>query len=137
MDEIHACDLIDFSKEPILYNRIKYNYMLVIIDCYTKYCWCYMIKQKTPEEIITCYDQLFKEAKPIYIWFDNERAIDSKKFGNYLEKENVKLYHTYSDKKVSIAERMIRTLKDKCEKIKTEYEIKKILFIFMKYYLKY
>jgi len=95
-DEIFASDLIDFSKDPIIYRKAKYNYILVVIDCYTKYCWCYMIRHKTSDELINCYEQLFKIAKPEYIWFDMEKAVDSKKFKEFLEKNNVKLYHTYS-----------------------------------------
>ena len=34
-----------------------------------------------------------------------------------------KLYHTYSEIKVSVAERVIRTLKTKCERIKTQYSL--------------
>ena len=117
LDEIWACDLMDFSKDPIYYNKsvIRYNYVLVIIDCFTKYCWCFMIKQKNPEEIINCYESLFKTVKPEYLWWDIEKAVDSKKFNDVLKAQEVKLYHTYSEPKVSIAERMIRTLKEKCE----------------------
>ena len=50
-----------------------------------------------------------------------EKAVDSKKFCDFLKEQNVKLYHTYSGPKVSIAERMIRTLKEKCERIKTQH----------------
>ena len=49
-----------------------------------------------------------------------EKAVDSKKFGEFLKDREVKLYHTYSEPTVSIAERMIRTLKEKCERIKTQ-----------------
>ena len=80
-----------------------------------------MIKQKTPEEIINCYESLFKTVKPEYLWWDMKKAVDSKKLSIFLKEQNVKLYHTYSGLKVSIAKRMIRTLKEKCERIKTKY----------------
>jgi hypothetical protein len=38
------------------------------------------------------------------------------------DSEGVKMYHTYSEKKATIVERMIRTLKEKCERIKTQCE---------------
>ena len=44
-------------------------------------------------------------------------------FSDFLKNQGVKLYHTYSEPKVAIAERMIRTLKEKCEKVKTQYEL--------------
>ena len=52
-----------------------------------------------------------------------EKSIDSKKFKEFLDNQGVKLYHTYNETKVSIAERMIRTLKTKCELIKTQYQL--------------
>ena len=121
LDEIWACDLMDFSKDPIYYKRFRYNYVLVIIDCFSKFCWCFIIKHKTPEKIINCYESLFETVKPEYLWWDMEKAVDSKKFSNFIKEQNVKLYHTYSEPKVSIAERMIRTLKENCERIKTQY----------------
>ena len=121
LDEIWACDLMDFSKDPIYYKRFRYNYVLVIVECFSKFCSCFMIKQKTPEKIINCYESLFKTVKPKYLWWDMEKAVDSKKFSDVLIEQNVKLYRTYSEPKVSIAERMIRTLKEKCDKVKTQY----------------
>lgn len=124
IDEIWACNLMDFSKDKIKYKHTVYNYMLVVVDCFSKFCWCFMIKRKTPEELITCYEQIFNEVGcPTYIWFDMEKAVDSNKFIEFLTKHDVKLYHTYSETKVSIAERMIRTLKERCERIKTQCEL--------------
>ena len=51
------------------------------------------------------------------MWWDMEKAIDSKKFSDFLKDQEVKLYHTFSETKVSISERMIRTLKEICKKI--------------------
>ena len=42
---------------------------------------------------------------------------------DFLKDQGIKLYHTYSETKVSIAERMIRTLKEKCEKVKKQYTL--------------
>ena len=52
-----------------------------------------------------------------------DKAVDSKKFSDFLKDQGLKLYHTYLEFKVSIAERMIRTLKEKCEKVKTQYAL--------------
>ena len=38
LDEIWACDLMEFLKDPIYHKRMRYNYMLVIIDCFSKFC---------------------------------------------------------------------------------------------------
>ena len=57
------------------------------------------------------------------MWWDMEKAVDSKKFSDFLKDQGIKLYNTYSEPKVSIAEQMIRTLKEKCEKVKTQYAL--------------
>ena len=52
-----------------------------------------------------------------------ENAVDSKTFSDFFKDKGIKVYHTYSELKVSIAERMIRTLKEKFEKVKTQYTL--------------
>ena len=99
--------------------------MLVIIDCFSKFCWCFMIKQKNPGQLINCYEQLFNDVKPEYMWQDIKKSVASKTFSNFLKDQGVEIYHTYSEPKVSIAEQMIRTLKEKCEKVKTQYELER------------
>ena len=89
--------------------------MLVIIDCFSKFCWCFMVKQKTWKQLINCYEQLFNNqdhghaspVKPEYMLWDWDKAVYSKKFSDFLKDQNVKLYHTYLEPKVSIAKRMI------------------------------
>ena len=115
---------MDFSKDPIYYKQIRYNYMLVIIDCFSKYCWCFMFKQKFPEQLINCYEQLFNVFKLDNMWWDIKQPVDSNKFSNLLKEQYIKLYHLYSDPKVSIAERMIRTFKEQCETVKRQYALK-------------
>jgi hypothetical protein len=131
IDEIHAGDLMDFSKQPIYYKKRKYMYILVNVDVFSKFCWCTVIPNKNVEQLIDAYKHIWAEStefdqrsrKPKYLWFDMERAVDSSKFNEFLDSKGVKLYHTYSEVKVSVAERMIRTLKEKCEKVKTEQEL--------------
>jgi transposase InsO family protein len=123
IDEIHAGDLMDFSKAALYYKRKRYTYVLVNVDVFSKFCWCFVIPNKSVGELKWAYEQIWKERKPTKVWFDRERAIDSHEFEEFLAKNNVELYHTYSEIKCSVAERMIRTLKEKCEKIKTEYDL--------------
>jgi len=50
---------------------------------------------------------------PDYLWFDRESGVRSKYFNNFLNKNNIKLYHTENEGKAVVAERLIRTLKNK------------------------
>ena len=47
--------------------------------------------------MINCYENSFKSIKPVYLWWDMEKAVDSKKLNGFLNNQNVKLYHTYSE----------------------------------------
>ena len=90
---------MDFSKDQIYYRRVKYNYVLVIIDCFSKLCWCFIIKQKNQEQFINCYEQLFKTVKTEYMWWDMEKAVDSKKFSKFVKDHGVKLDYTFLETK--------------------------------------
>ncbi len=37
-----------------------FNYLLTVIDCFSKYAWAIPIKNKTAEEIIKPFDDIFK-----------------------------------------------------------------------------
>lgn len=47
IDKIYGEDLIDFSKSPIYYNKKRYTYILVIVDVFSKYCWVFVIANKS------------------------------------------------------------------------------------------
>ena len=59
IDDQFQADLVEmreFSKE-----NDGYNYLLTVIDCFSKYAWAIPIKNKTAEEIIKSFDCIFKE----------------------------------------------------------------------------
>jgi len=124
IDEIHSGDLMDYSHAPISGpNNKKYRYILVNIDVFSKYAWTFFIPTKEANNLIDCYNTIFETRKPKFLWWDQERAIFGEKFKKFLDNESVALYHTYSELKAVCAERLIRTLKLKCERIKTEYQL--------------
>ena len=42
----------------------NFNYILTVIDCFSKYAWCIPLKDKTGKEIINTFIGLFKNRKP-------------------------------------------------------------------------
>lgn len=62
------------------------------------------------------------------LWWDREQAVNSNLYNSFLDKIEIKLYQMYSEIKVSIAERVIRTVKTYFEKIKTQYLLKNLEF---------
>ena len=82
IDEIHSCDLVDMVK----YSRVNrgYKYIYTNIDIFSKYAWPFPLKTKTIKEIKSCFQKIFKEWKPAYIWSDQESAFFSKEMLYFL-----------------------------------------------------
>ena len=75
IDEIHSCDLVDMVK----YSRMNkgYRYIFTNIDIFSKYAWSFPIKSKKISEIKPCFQKIFKERKPRFIWSDKESSFFS------------------------------------------------------------
>ena len=108
IDEIHSCDLVDMSK----YYRINkgHKYIFTNIDIFSKYSWAFPLKTKTIKEIKYCFQKIFKERKPKFIWSDQESAFFSKEMLKFFEDNNVKIYHTTLNLKAVVIERFNRSL---------------------------
>ena len=110
IDEIYSCDLVDMQK----YSRMNkgYKYIFTNIDIFSKYAFAFPIKSKTIKDIKPCFQKIFKERKPKYIWSDQESSFFSKEMLKFFENNNVKIYHTYSNLKAVVIERFNRSLRE-------------------------
>ena len=110
IDEIHSCDLVDMQK----YSRVNkgYKYIFTNIDIFSKYAYAFPLKTKTIKEIKFCFQKIFKERKPSYIWSHQESAFFGKEMLNFFKDNNVKIYHTNSQLKAVIIERFNRSLRE-------------------------
>ena len=110
IDEIHSCDLVDRIK----YSRVNrgYKYIFTNTDIFSKYTWAFPIKSKKIQDIKPCFQKIFKQRKPKYIWSDQEPAFFSKEMLKFFEDNNIKVYHTYSNLKAVIIERFNRSLRE-------------------------
>ena len=110
IDEIYSCDLVDMVK----YSRMnkRYKYIFTNIDIFSKYAYAFPIKSKTIKEIKSCFQKIFKERKPSYIWSYQELAFLSKEMLKFLEDHNIKIYYTHSNLKAVIIERFNRSLRE-------------------------
>ena len=66
IDEIHSCDLVDMAK----YSKVNrgHKYIFTNIDIFSKYAWSFPLKTKTIKEIKSCFQKIFKDRKPKFIW---------------------------------------------------------------------
>ena len=110
IDEIHSCDLVDMQK----YSRMNkgYKYIFTNIDIFSKYAWSFPIKSKKISDIKPCFQKIFKERKPKFIWSDKESSFFSKEMLKFFEDNNVKIYYTNSNLKAVVIERFNRSLRE-------------------------
>ena len=110
IDEIHSCDLVDMVK----YSRMNkgFKYIFTNIDVFSNYAWSFPIKSKTIKEIKPCFEKIFKERKPKFIWSDKESSFFSIEMLKFLEDHNIKIYYTNSNLKAVIIERFNRFLRE-------------------------
>ena len=97
----------------------NYKYTLTVIDFFSKYSWCYPLKNKNSNEIINSFKYIFKKfkRKPNFIQSDEGSEFTNKLVQKFFNDNNIKWYHTYNrDIKCSICERYNRTILNKIYK---------------------
>ena len=117
IDHIWGIDLITMIKYSKQNNN--YKYILTVIDFFSKHSWCYPLKNKTSNEIINSFKDIFKKSKrkPKMIQSDEGSEFTNKQVQKFFNDNNIKWYHTYNrDIKCSICERFNRTILNKIYK---------------------
>jgi hypothetical protein len=113
IDDLWQMDLADVKN----FSRVNrgYKYILVVIDCFSKYLWTLPVKNKTATEIRNAFNKIITTSnrKPSHIQSDDGLEFFNKHFSDLMKKNNINHYSTFTAMKASIAERVIRTLKDK------------------------
>ena len=96
----------------------KYNkgvkYLLCAIDLFSKYAWVIPLKDKKGTSIVNAFQKMIsKERKPNKIWVDQGIEFHKQSFKDFLKINNIEMYSTFIEGKSVVAERFIRTLKNK------------------------
>ena len=104
----YQLDIFFTSSEDIEATQ-KFRAGLVMIDVLSKYAVVVPIKSKTPPDVIagTMEGPQKMKTKPKIIFTDDERAIASADFKEYIEAEGIELYRTRGHP--AFAERFIRS----------------------------
>ena len=90
------------------------KYLLCAIDLFSKYAWVIPIKDKKGTSIVNAFKKIIsKERKPNKIWVDQCSEFYNQSFKDFLKINNIEMYSTYNEGKSVVAERFIRTLKNK------------------------
>ena len=94
------------------------RFLLCIIDIFSKYAWVVPLKDKKGVSIVTAFQYILKQSnrKSNKIWADNGSEFYNTSFKKWLQGNDIVMYSTHNEGKSVVAERFIRTLKNKIYK---------------------
>ena len=112
INEQFEADLVDMATYAR--NNSGYNYILAVIDCFSKKAFVRPVKTKKAEEIRKAFESIFEEAKPLRLRTDRGLEFLNTVLKTYLKKINVDHFTSNDDHiKCAIVERFNRTLKSR------------------------
>ena len=94
------------------------KYLLYAIDLYSKYAFVIPLKDEKGISIVNTFNKIIKQSgrKPNKIWVDQGGEFYNNIFKKWLPDNDIIMYITYNEGKSVVAERFIRTLKNKLYK---------------------
>ena len=115
-DNVWGIDLADMQSLSRKNNGIKY--LLCAIDLYSKYAFVIPLKDKKGISIVNAFNKIIKQSnrKPNKIWVEQGGEFYNNVFEKWLSDNDINMYSTYNESKSVVAERFIRTLKNKLYK---------------------
>ena len=105
--------------------RGRYNkgirFLLYVIDIFSKYAWVVPLKIKKGVSLVATFQIILKQSnrKPNKMWVDKGSEFYNNSFKKWLQDNDVVTYSIHTERKFVVAERFIRTLKNKIYKYMT------------------
>ena len=86
---------------------------------FSKYAWFVPLKDKIRISIVNAFEKLLDSfnRKPSKIWVNQGGEFYNMLFKRFLKINSIEIYSTYNERKPVVAERFIRTLKNKIFKL--------------------
>ena len=115
-DNIWAADLTDMQLIS-KFNK-GFRFLLCVTDIYSKYSWIVPLKDKKGVSIVNAFQSILKKSnrKPNKIWVDKGGEFFNRSIKSWLEKNDIEMYLTHNEGKSVVAERFMRTIKNKIYK---------------------
>ena len=112
-DNIWGVDLADMQSLSKKNKAIKY--LLCVKDLFSKCAFLVSLKDKKRISIVNAFNKIIKQSnrKPNKIWVDQGGEFYNRVFKKWLSDNDIIMYSTYNEGKSVVAERFIRTLKNK------------------------
>ena len=117
VDEMWSIDLADMVDYKVSNNN-GYRYIFIVIDNFSKYLWAIPLKNKYSQTITNEFSNFLttSKRKPLKIESDRGTEFYNSIFQNFLRLKNIHHYSGFTDKGPSIAERVIRTVRNLLKK---------------------
>ena len=99
-------------------NNKGIKYILCAIDLYSKYAFVIPLNDKKGISIVNAFNKIIKKSgkKTNKIWVDQGGEFYNNVFKKWFSDNDIIMYSTYNEGKSVVAERFIRTLKNKLYK---------------------
>ena len=112
-DNVLGTDLADMQLIS-KFNK-EFLFLLCVIDIFSKYAWFVPLKDKKGISIVNAFQDILKQSnrKPNKIWVDKSSEFYNSSFKKWLQDNDIAMYSTHNDGKSVVAERFIKTLKNK------------------------
>ena len=96
----------------------RLRFLLCVIDIFSKHVWVIPLKDKKGVTITYASQKNLDKSdrKPNKIWVDKGSEFYHNYFKKWLKDNGIEMYSTYNEGKSVVAERFIRTLKNKIYK---------------------
>lgn len=119
IDQQWQADLVEYI--PYADENDNYRYILVVIDCFSKFAWCVPLKNKKAKETLDAFKSIVEGSKRKCERLQTDQGLEfcNKKLQTYCKSQKIEHFYTQSKLKAVIAERFNRTLKTKIAKIMT------------------
>ena len=89
-----------------------YKYLLTVIDVFSKYGRIVPLKTNTGKVVAQVFRKLFLNGSPSCVWIDKGTEFYNQQLKAVLTANNVMLYSTENEEKLSIVEQWNRTMKN-------------------------
>jgi len=123
IDDQWQADLVDMQKYKSQNKNM--NYILTVIDVFSKFAWAIPIKNKSGNEVMKAFHTILKDRVPRKLHTDKGLEFINKPTQTLLKNHNVHWFATENETKAQVAERFNRTLKNKMWKYFTQNNTKK------------
>ena len=117
--ELFMADLIEYRN----YKRANrgYSYILLVIDCFSRMVYASPMKSKSADDSLAAFKHVFEDLPrfPIHLVTDKGKEFFNGKLQRFFVASGVNHYATpsKSESKASLAERAIRTIKSRLQKV--------------------